>query len=266
MKKIELFALSHRNSVNIGIRFPFDTRIKKQVKLIKNVRWTTTHKCFYLPFSIDNLDNLIEHLEKIDINIDRSRIDEYLLKIGFDSSENGKYLNKVLLAFGGWLKQKRYADNTVITYTGLLKVFFRFYHTKRIDEITEKDIIRFNRDYILAKGYSETFQNQIISSIKLFYKKYSNKHLDLENLERPLKSKKLPEVLSFSEIESILSATKNLKHKVLLSIIYSAGLRIGETLNIKLSDIDSKRMLIHIKGGKGRKDRYVPLSPKMLSL
>ncbi len=118
--------------------------------------------------------------------------------------------------------------------------------------------------HILKNGYSFTSQNQVLNALKLFYKKFSNKNLDLEKIERPNKSSRLPEVLSISEVEKIRIATGNIKHKSLLSIVYSAGLRIGEALNLKLSDIDSKRMLIRIENAKGRKDRYVPLSAKLV--
>jgi len=271
MKKVIIYKLFHREKENIGIKFSYDKNIKKHISSLNTVRWTATHKCFYIPFSEENYSNLIGYLQKIPVEI-IDKIDLSSTKIhqkidtDTEKSIKSKQIYKILIAFRKWMEQKRYSTNTINTYSGLLKVFFAFHHQKDISEITEKDIIRFNEDYILVNGFSSAFQNQIISAIKLFYKKYQNKHLDLENLERPLKSKKLPEVLSIEEVEKLLSATQNIKHRVLLSIIYSAGLRIGETLNIRLQDIDSKRMLIHIKGGKGRKDRYVPLSPKILLL
>ena len=94
----------------------------------------------------------------------------------------------------------------------------------------------------------------------------NNKNLVLDKLDRPKKSKRLPEILSLTEVESLLNAIDNLKHKALLCIIYSAGLRIGEALNLKLNDIDSNRMLIRVANAKGQKDRYIPLSVNILEL
>jgi len=90
--------------------------------------------------------------------------------------------------------------------------------------------------------------------------------MEIEKLVRPQKPLQLPKVISEEEVAAILNATQNLKHKCMLSLMYSAGLRRGELLNLKLEDIDSKRMLIWVKMGKGAKDRVVPLSPVILSM
>ena len=162
--------------------------------------------------------------------------------------------------------QKRYSHNTITTYFSMIELFFRFHSNKTIAHITKKDIEEFNTEYILKNNYSATFQNQLISAIKLFYTYTNNKNLVLDKLDRPKKSKRLPEILSLTEVESLLNAIDNLKHKALLCIIYSAGLRIGEALNLKLNDIDSNRMLIRVANAKGQKDRYIPLSVNILEL
>jgi len=143
-------------------------------------------------------------------------------------------------------------------------IFFKHFYFKKIDKISQKDINRFNHEYFIKNKYSYTTQNQFISAIKLFYKKYNQFEINLELIERPKKSKHLPQVLSIKEVESILNASRNLKHKMILSIIYSAGLRIGEALNLRLEDLDSDRMLIRIENAKGMKDRYVPFSEKLV--
>jgi len=86
------------------------------------------------------------------------------------------------------------------------------------------------------------------------------------NIQRPKKPQKLPQVLTQEEVRSVLDVTTNLKHKTLLSLVYSGGLRIGEALSLLLTDIDSGRMLIFIRGAKGKKDRYTLLSEKILPL
>lgn len=112
------------------------------------------------------------------------------------------------------------------------------------------------------KAKSHAYVNQVISSIKFFFNdvlKYQNK---TSNLPRPKKEHKLPEVLT----NEILNSVLNTKHKVLLLVTYSAGLRVSEVVNLKVTDIDSERMLIHIKQGKGRKDRYTLLSAITLDM
>ncbi|NDV43052.1 tyrosine-type recombinase/integrase [Muricauda sp. 40Bstr401] len=164
------------------------------------------------------------------------------------------------------MSQKRYSENTIRTYEGMLLIFFRFHFPKTELEITEKDIVTFNTDYILANGFSYTYQNQAINAIKLFYRQQGKTQLLPENLERPKKTKKLPEVLSVEEIQLIIQNTTNLKHKTLISLLYSCGLRIGEALKLKVKDIDNKRRSMHIKSAKGSKDRYVPIPIRMIDL
>lgn len=262
---ITLNIFKHRNFHQIGIFFPYNDEAKNYIRSFKGVLWSATHTCFYVKYSYITFNDLLDYLKIKMWNIDTRLIDDSIKNIKKDNQFIIKYENIISL-FGNWMAQKRYSDSTITTYTSSIKIFLKYYENKNLDEITEKDIIRFNQDYILKNGYSAVLQNQLISALKLFYKKYQNKHLDLDNLERPKRSKSLPEVLSIQEVESLLNATVNLKHKILLSIIYSAGLRIGEALNITLTNIDSQRMLIHIVNAKGKKDRYLPLSPKLLIL
>ena len=146
----------------------------------------------------------------------------------------------------------------------MLMIFFKHFYNKPINDIDEKDIIRFNHEQLFNSNYSYNAQNQMISAIKLFFKKYNKMSINPEMIERPIRHKYLSIILSTDEVENIINATRNLKHKVLLSIIYSAGLRIGEALSLELNNIDSARMLIRISQAKGNKDRYVPLSKKLI--
>jgi integrase/recombinase XerD len=164
------------------------------------------------------------------------------------------------------MHQRRYSKNTIDTYESMVMLFFKYHNTKSIHEITKDDLIDFNTNYILASNYSYTYQNQLVNAIKLFYKKVNNTKLDLEQLDRPKKDKQLPEVLSLDEVKELLTQIKNVKHKTLLSLLYSCGLRIGEALSLKITSADFKRNLVHIKSGKGRKDRFVPLSLTMKQL
>jgi len=262
---ISLDIFKHKGLHQIGIRFPFDYKTKEYIKQFNGVRWSASHSCFYVPYSSTTYSDLLQYLRTKQWNIDTTKVDQFKK----EDDANELYIKKyehIVDAFGKWMAQKRYSTSTINTYTSMIKIFLRHYENKNMDEITEKDIIRFNQDYILANSFSATFQNQLINALKLFYRKYQNKHLDLNTLERPKKSKSLPQVLSIEEVESLLQATSNLKHKVLLCLIYSAGLRIGEALHLTLTDIDSKRMMIHVKKAKGNKDRYLPLSSNILVL
>jgi site-specific recombinase XerD len=106
----------------------------------------------------------------------------------------------------------------------------------------------------------------VINAIRFLYKFGLDKKYDKVSFKRPKSEKKLPQVIDHNHIITQLSKIKNLKHRTILSLAYSVGLRVSEIINLKIEDIDSKRMLIHIKNAKGRKDRIVPLSQNILNL
>jgi integrase/recombinase XerD len=141
-----------------------------------------------------------------------------------------------------------------------------YFKEKTIEKIVNQDIIDFNNDYILKNKLSSSYQNQVVNAIKLFFKIIEGQQINVELIHRPKREKTLPNVLSKEEVKLILNAHSNIKHKTMLSLIYSCGLRRNELLQLKFSDIDSKRNIVTIKQGKGKKDRIVPLSPKILDL
>lgn len=178
------------------------------------------------------------------------------------SAENRRYIRK----YANWMKQRRYADQTIRTYTSMLEVFLSHFPKKRIEGIGLKDIEDFNYYYVIGNGFSASYQNQMINAIKLFYLKMLGMKLEFKELDRPRKGSYLPAVLSREEVSSLLGSIKNIKHRAILSLIYSAGLRRNELIILRINDIDSKRMLIKIKNSKGAKDRIVGLSKKVLIL
>jgi integrase/recombinase XerD len=105
-----------------------------------------------------------------------------------------------------------------------------------------------------------------VSALKLFYEKIPRKKLVLKQIERPKHGRFLPQIMTREDVAKIINATNNLKHRAMLSLIYSCGLRRSELLDMKIADIDSKRNLIIVRRAKGDKDRVVPLSPKILDL
>ena len=264
MKKINLSLMKHKGESQIKIEFDYDLETKEYIKRFPSVRWTATHKTFYLPFSKQNTNDFYLYLKKGSYNVDYNNL------VNTITSENEKIINndiqKSIEQFVNWLLQMRYSNNTINTYSSMIKLFFRFHKNKKTNEITKKDVEIFNNEYVMKNGFSYTYQNQLVNALKLFYKYNTNNKLDLEDLDRPKKSKKLPEVLSLDEVKKLLSSINNIKHKTLLSLLYSCGLRIGEAINLKINAVDLKRNLLHVKSGKGRKDRFVPISPTMISL
>ncbi len=173
---------------------------------------------------------------------------------------------QAILTFERWLRSRRYSDNTVKVYTEALKSFLLFFNEKPVKDISVDDVVRYNNDYILKNKLSSSYQNQIVNAIKLFFRTQADRKLDPDLVHRPKQEKLLPNVLSKEEVKKILEAHSNTKHKAMLSLIYSCGLRCGELLALKPEHIDSKRGIVIIKQAKGKKDRIAPLSPKILEL
>lgn len=171
-----------------------------------------------------------------------------------------------LRQFEEFMIQRRYSSNTIKSYCDVLKVFSTFIHPVSLSDITRNDVERFNTEYIIQKGLSFSYQNQVLNALKLYFTRFENTNLEIQLIQRPLRSKSLPIVFSLDEVERLLQVTNNLKHKTMLALIYSSGLRCGELINLKIAHIDSSRMVIFIQGGKGKKDRVVPLSETALTI
>lgn len=171
-----------------------------------------------------------------------------------------------VVQFESYLIAKRYAENTIKTYVGALSIFIRYFSSKTLSELDEADIIEFNEKYIVDQKYSFAYQNQVINALKLFYRVNLRMAPNPSILMRPRREHRLPNILDKAEIKSLLEVTHNLKHRALLSLTYSCGLRQGEVLHLEFRDIQSKRGLLLIREAKGNKDRTVPLSPKILEL
>jgi site-specific recombinase XerD len=156
-----------------------------------------------------------------------------------------------------------YSPRTRDNYISHIKMFLENLGDKQIIHCNSNDFQSYLDSYNFT---SVSQQNQIINSIRFLYKEVLNKKYDKVSFKRPRTEKKLPKVIDGEYIKSQLSKIGNLKHKSILTLTYSVGLRVSEVVNLKISDIDSKRMLIHIKNAKGRKDRIVPLSQTVLEL
>jgi len=161
------------------------------------------------------------------------------------------------------LLSRRYSKSTIKSYLYHVNKMLEYVKKPAID-IVESDI----KSYILNMADSEKFavssMNIAINAIKFFLSEILNKNFLMISVKRPRKDKKLPVVLNFDEVNRIITVTENFKHKLLLMIIYSGGLRVGEAVRLKYEDIDFERKTVRITSGKGRKDRYTIISKAAL--
>lgn len=168
--------------------------------------------------------------------------------------------------FKAKLIEMRYSQSTLKTYTNSLEEFINYYHKYDLKNIDETMIIAYTRHLVTERKVSASYQNQAINAIKFYYERVLGGQRKFYFLERPLAEKTLPIVLSETEVAAIIKVTENIKHKAMLMVAYSGGLRISEVINLKIKDIDSDRMQIRIEQAKGKKDRYTLLSAKTLAV
>jgi site-specific recombinase XerD len=171
------------------------------------------------------------------------------------------FTDKCLNEYKAKLELRRYSKNTRINY---VSSFVLHHFNVEIDTLQDKDIC----NYVLSecKGKSNSHQNTLINAIKFYFEKVRYRKRKFYKIDRPKQTSKLPQVICHENVMKSITSISNIKHKAIVSIAYSVGLRVSEVTNLKVTDIDSKRMLIHVNGAKGDKDRIVPLSENVLVL
>lgn len=168
--------------------------------------------------------------------------------------------DEILKIYEQKLKYFNYSQRTIEIYVHYTKSFLL-----KINKYYQHLVSYDFQNYLDKYNFSSiSQQNQIINAIKFLYEKVLNKKYDKVCFKRPHKENKLPRIIDHNLLVSKIESILNLKHKAILMLTYSVGLRVSEVVNLKIKDIDSKRMLIFINNAKGKKDRIVPLSSKVL--
>jgi len=171
---------------------------------------------------------------------------------------------QILKVFEKKLRNMNYSDNTIKIYKHFVLQFLNEISYNDPYQIPLKSVVNFIENKIFT---SITQQNQYISSLKLFSKYIlKRKLLHINKIERPRKNKSLPKIIDKEFLIYKISTINNLKHKTIISLTFSTGIRVSEVCNLKITDIDSKKMVIYIKNSKNNKDRIVPLSENILNM
>ena len=158
------------------------------------------------------------------------------------------------------LIRRRYSKNTYITYTSMFQDFLNFLKGQDVDTVTEDDIKEY-QDYLVTKRkVAISTQNQAINAIKFYFEKVKGGERKTYYIERPRKEYKLPKTLSKEEVLAMIESCTFIKHRLIIELLYSAGLRRSELLNLKITDVDLDQNLIYIRNGKGKKDRITLLA------
>ena len=266
------------NPQKIGVKtyyyasFPFNRNLYALFSSLNNCTWDSFEKAWVIDESAFPLENILAHFkDKAEFIFQEKSLKsvEYkrsLLRPIHFLEPLDDLKKEAIQTFIRYLNSKRYSSNTVKVYSDSMSTFLRYFSMKDISDISNDDLIDFNNNYILKNNFSSSYQNQVVNAVKIYFSAIQHKKIDVELIHRPRREKVLPNVLSKEEVKAILDAPYNLKHRAMLAMIYSCGLRRGELLNLTKFDIDSKRMVVIIRMAKGKKDRIVPLSPKILNL
>ncbi len=295
-KIVVLVRLHHRGGHRIGMHFDHDEELKQCCRALE-ATYSKTHRCWYVDNHRDNMKKIFDTFRG-KAWVDTTAFFGEKPKTGYVEPRPGAAGGKMaqvdgaktglpgvakcaphtnlpaldapgaqhVAAFIRRMRSERYSENTVKTYAEALTTLLRFIHPKPFEEIDNPDLVAFNNDYLLARGYSASFQNQVVNAVKLAVKLLNQRTLNPELVHRPRRESVLPNVLSKGEVKLLLEAPMNIKHRAMLSLIYACGLRRSELLNIKIKHIDSGRNMVLIQQAKGKKDRMVPLSAKVLGL
>jgi site-specific recombinase XerD len=259
------------NKKMVGLKFYPNKIVQTIVKGLPNIKWSNQFNMAYLPNTKENVDTIFEDFRGVawinsgnffnknkqpnkNPSISLKKYRERDLPNNYRACPE-EYLQK--------LELRQYALSTAKTYINLFEVFSNHFIKWDLIQIDE-EVIRNYMQELIQQGKSDSYVNQMINSIKFYYEVVLEMPNRFYSVERPIKKDKLPKVLSKEEVLAIIENTNNIKHRCIVSLLYSAGLRRGELLNLKVSDIDSSRMVINVIQGKGNKDRITILSQSVL--
>ncbi len=247
----------------IYIKLKYSEQNISKIKKISGRRWDAEHKLWLIPNTEKNINDLIFLFGEEQISFGKLLLLHNVKNNKLNKIKQEK-LDELLVK---QLKLKGYSKRTITAYSGHLRRFFDFHERHNYQgESIQKNIENYILILLDDKDLSHSYVNQAISAIKFLFNETLIENKININIPRPKKKRKLPVVLNQEEIFKILNTLNNLKHKTILYITYSAGLRVSEVVRLKLDDIDTKRMLIHIRQGKGWKDRYTILSKAVFKL
>lgn len=285
MISINLRLLQHLQKEWIGIYYENNTAINILVKK-HGARWSQSNRCWYMPLDETGYKELAAALKTV------ARVDVTELKFALQKRKAsqlntgipaqkaaafkpGTETNAALLhaankealqLFIEELKLKAYSSSTIKTYRNEFLQLLQILKKKEVNELTAADLKRYMVFAMEKQGINENTAHSRLNALKFYFEQVLGREKFFWDIPRPKKPQILPKLLNESELAKLFNALTNRKHKAMLFLAYSSGLRVSEIVNLKIADIDSKRMQIFIERAKGKKDRYVNLSPVLLDI
>jgi site-specific recombinase XerD len=278
-KKIAMSLVTHVGKAWILVKFEQDTALNKRMRGVPGSRWTKTYKGWLVPDTAENR-------EKCGIAQARAVSPEPVSRKPAESKQAAPYHRpsqgqppsspaqrlprlckenqQALERFLQELTLKAYSPSTIRTYRNELLQLLQLLKDKPASELTPDDLRRYMAYAMEKEGIKENTAHSRLNALKFYYEQVLKKEKFFWEVPRPKKQQQLPRFFNQDEIAAIINATKNLKHKAMLMLSYSCGLRVSEVVAMKAGNIDSKRMCVLIEQAKGKKDRIAALSPVLL--
>lgn len=251
-------SVSKKKKNLIRIKIPYNKEDVVKIRTLPDRWWHADKKYWTIPNSKSALKKLLDIFDDKEIRVESKfnlfRGQEHLVQY---------YQRYYRLKLKKILKLKDYSPRTIKVYCIHLNSYIKYINMDP-DNSTVDDVNNYSLYLLNEQKSSNSYVNQFISMAKILLEEILEQSTEKLNIIRPQKKKKLPVILNKNEVKKIINSLNNLKHQTILIVTYSAGLRVSEVVNLKLNDIDRERMLIHIRSGKGYKDRYTILSQKAL--
>ncbi|MEO7983174.1 MAG: tyrosine-type recombinase/integrase [Bacteroidota bacterium] len=304
METVTLRPLLHQQEESIGIYFPDMAVLNSAVRKIKKARWTRTYKCWYVPLNKIKYDEIvvafkglaaIEHSELKTYLVEKQKSNPgppsvtkkreaahnpgVSMALSPVPASTGQVIRPIVLhkrgkihpvnahvlaAMEQQLKLKAYSPSTIKTYLNEMAGLLQLINNIPADDLTPEHLRRYLVYCYEKLKLTENTLHSRINAMKFYFEQVLGREKFFWDIPRPKKRDLLPKIFNQDEIASIINSVTNKKHKTMLMLAYSAGLRVSEVVALKTHNIDSKRMTIFISQAKGKKDRIVSLSPVLL--
>lgn len=281
MITVHLKPLFHRKRECIGFFYVRDSRVDLAVRKLRNVKWSNTHRCWYIPLAREFFEEVKAALKGLALlQVDELRLylktrqalaatrarddrrpsGRAVISFLATSMENLEQVDLMI----NTLKVKAYSPNTIRVYRDELLALVKLLGSRSLQKLEAAHIKSYILWQLQVRGISESKANSSLNALKFYFEQVLHQPRIFVEIPRPKMPLQLPTVHSQEQVKQIILATRNLKHRAMLMTGYSAGLRISEIVALKIRDIDSHRMVITVRRGKGKKDRQVVLSERLL--
>jgi integrase/recombinase XerD len=259
--KVVIIELDEYNQL-IFLKISYNAELVAAIKKLTGAWWHLGIQKWSVYYDSENLEKIKEIFKDCKVNyIDKKKSVLYKREKYLRDSAPIQLVPEVFI---NELRMQNKSEHTIRHYTSAIALFMQYFKNKDIGQLSTHEIEEYILRYRYEYQYSPAFQNQVISALKLYYHIVYERDISDKGLARPKRSRQLPKVISREEIEALIGSTLNRKHRLILILMYGCGLRVGEVIKLKVEDIDMNRRQLFVYNAKGRKDRSVNMTEKLI--